>query len=337
LAVILITLFKKIKGGLIMKKRLFIFTVCALMIPANVFAQRNTDIEGGKDHALISRFEGSVIEFYDHKNYDEYTLVLGFTEEEGRVKETLNIEGEVTRIQYSTKGDHSVLEIYKNYETALESANFTTLFIWSDKMAKQPGWEFWFYNYYGDINKMSSPYDHPDGRMGFRYHVASGQNEGRNVYIVLFVSSDDDTDWILTSLDVIEEKELDTGLVTAKSIEKGLQVSGHSVLSGLLFDTGEANIKTESEAALKNITEYLKANPDKKFFIVGHTDNVGDFDSNMVLSENRAKAVMDELIKSFGIDADQLKSYGVSSLSPVASNLIEDGRARNRRVEIVER
>ncbi len=319
-----------------MKKVFFFFSVCALMVPVNILAQRDTDIEGGKDHALISRFEGSVIEFYDHKNYDEYTLVLGFTEEEGQVEEVLNIEGEVTRIQYSTQGDHTVFEIYKNYELALESANFTTLFTWSDKMAKQPGWEFWFYNYYGDINKMSSPYDHPDGRMGFRYLVASGLNEGRNVYIVLYISSDDDADWILTSMDVIEEKEMKTGLVTARSIEKGLQLSGHSVLSGLLFDTGEATIKSESEPALKNIAEYLKANPDNKFFIVGHTDNVGDFDNNMSLSENRAKAVMDKMVSGYGVDAGQLKAYGVSSLSPVASNLTEEGRAKNRRVEIVE-
>jgi OOP family OmpA-OmpF porin len=199
-----------------------------------------------------------------------------------------------------------------------------------------PDWQFWFYNYYGDINKMVSEYSNPDGRMGFRYLVASGQNQGKNVYIVLYISSDDDTDWILTSMDVIEEKEMETGLVTARSIEKGLQLSGHSVLSGLLFDTVEDTIKPESEPALKNIAEYLKTNTDKKFFIVGHTDNVGDFDNNMLLSENRAKAVMDKLVSAYGVDAGQLKVYGVSSLSPVVSNLTEEGKVKNRRVEIVE-
>jgi len=319
-----------------MKKATLIFTVFALMILPNLFAQRQTDIEGGKDHPLISRFEGSVIEFYDHKNYDEYTLVLGFTEEEGQVEEVLIIEGEVTRIQYSTKGDHSVFEIYKNYELALESANFTTLFTWSDKLAKQPGWEFWFYNYFGEINKMVSPYDHPDGRMGFRYHVASGLNEGRNVYIVLYVSSDDDTDWILTTVDVIEEKPMETGLVTAVTIDKGLKMTGHAVLEGLFFDTGKSTLQIESDAALKNIAEYVNSNQDKKFFIVGHTDNTGDFTSNMTLSEERAKAVMNELINKYGVNTDQLQAYGVSYLSPVSSNSSDEGKARNRRVEIVE-
>ena len=319
-----------------MKKATLIFTVFALMILPNLFAQRQTDIEGGKDHPLISRFEGSVIEFYDHKNYDEYTLVLGFTEEEGQVEEVLIIEGEVTRIQYSTKGDHSVFEIYKNYELALESANFTTLFTWSDKLAKQPGWEFWFYNYFGEINKMVSPYDHPDGRMGFRYHVASGLNEGRNVYIVLYVSSDDDTDWILTTVDVIEEKPMETGLVTAVTIDKGLKMTGHAVLEGLFFDTGKSTLQIESDAALKNIAEYVNSNQDKKFFIVGHTDNTSDFTSNMTLSEERAKAVMNELINKYGVNTDQLQAYGVSYLSPVSSNSSDEGKARNRRVEIVE-
>ena len=97
-----------------MKKVFFFFSAFALMVPTNIIAQRDMDIEGGKDHALISRFEGSVIEFYEHKNYDEYTLVLGFSEDEGQVDEVLNVEGEITRLQYSTSGDHTVFEIYKN-------------------------------------------------------------------------------------------------------------------------------------------------------------------------------------------------------------------------------
>jgi outer membrane protein OmpA-like peptidoglycan-associated protein len=69
---------------------------------------------------------------------------------------------------------------------------------------------------------------------------------------------------------------------------------------------------------------------------VGHTDNVGDFDSNMKLSKDRATAIMNELVTKYDVDANQLKAYGVANLSPITSNLTDEGKAKNRRVEIVE-
>jgi len=319
-----------------MKKSISIFTVIVLVISINVSAQdrREKDVEGGKDHPLISRFEGSIMELYDHKNYDQYTLILGFNEN-GEANKMVDVEGEITRIQYSVSEDHSVFEVFRNYEIALKSANFNISYSCSEKTAPT-SYEFWMYNYYGDINKIRDDRISPDGRMGFRYIVANGDNEGKNVYVVLFISSDNDYNWILVTMDVIEEKPMETGLVTAATIEKGLNISGHTVLEGIFFDTGKSTIKEESGSALKIISGYLNAYPDKKFFIVGHTDNTGDFASNMTVSEERAKAVMNELINKYGVNADQLEAYGVSYLSPVSSNATDEGKTRNRRVEIVE-
>ena len=319
-----------------MKKAIFIFTVIALFISTSISGQerRDTDIEGGKDHLLISRFKGSVMEFYEHKNYDLYTIVLGFNEN-GEANKVVDVEGEITRIQYSSSEDHSVLEIFRNYEIALKNANFNISFSCSDKTSAA-SWEFWYYIYYGEINKLNTDWITPDSRMGYRYIVANGEINDKNVYVVLFISSDDDYDWILTTMDVIEEKPMETGLVTAATIEKGLKISGHTILEGVYFDSGKSTLKIESDAALKNIAEYVNSKQDKKFFIVGHTDNTGDFASNMTLSEERAKAVMNELTNKYGVNADQLQAYGVSYLSPVSSNSNDEGKARNRRVEIVE-
>ena len=319
-----------------MKKSIFIFTVFALFISTSISAQerRETDIEGGKDHPLISRFNGSVMEFYEHKNYDLYTIVLDFNED-GEASKVVDVEGEITRIQYSSSEDHSVLEIFRNYEIALKNANFSISFSCSDKTSAA-SWEFWYYIYYGEINKLNTDWITPDSRMGYRYIVANGKINDKNIYVILFISSDDDYDWILTTMDVIEEKPMETGLVTAAIIEKGLKISGHTILEGVYFDSGKSTLKIESDAALKNIAEYVNSSQDKKFFIVGHTDNTGNFASNMTLSEERAKAVMNELINKYGVNADQLQAYGVSYLSPVSSNSSDEGKARNRRVEIVE-
>lgn len=315
------------------KTNLALAIIIMMLFSTNLFAQRETDIEGGKNHPLISRFKGSVIEFYDHKNYDEYTSILGF-DEDGKPNKQIDIEGEITRIQYSASKDHSVFEVFKNYEIALKNANFDILFSCSNKT--RPSFEYWREIYYREINELKGNSIDPDGRMGYNYLLAKGNNKGKNIYVVLFVSSDNDYDWILTTLDIIEEKPMESGLVTAISIDKGMKELGHVTLAGIFFDTGKITIKAESDAALKSIAEYLNANSNSKFCIVGHTDNAGDFANNMTLSENRAKAVLNELVPKYGVNTNQLKAYGVSSLSPVFSNSSDEGRAKNRRVEIVE-
>ena len=99
-----------------------------------------------------------------------------------------------------------------------------------------------------------------------------------------------------------------------------------------LVDTWEKSIPT----LLAEIGKLLKAEPNLKVFIVGHTDNAGGFDYNMSLSQRRAKSVVDQLIQSYGISADRLKAAGAGMIAPVASNDDEAGRAKNRRVEIVK-
>jgi outer membrane protein OmpA-like peptidoglycan-associated protein len=73
-----------------------------------------------------------------------------------------------------------------------------------------------------------------------------------------------------------------------------------------------------------------------KLYVVGHTDNIGTIDYNMRLSKARADAVTKELVTKYKVSAQRLKAYGVGSLAPVASNKADEGRAKNRRVELVE-
>ncbi len=138
------------------------------------------------------------------------------------------------------------------------------------------------------------------------------------------------------SLVIVKTQPMKKGLVSVDNLADAMTKTGHIAIYDILFDTGDCNIEPESEPALKNIAEFLIANSDSKYIIVGHTDNTGDFDSNMDLSKNRAKAVMDYLVTNLGVNADQIKAYGVSSMLPVSSNSTEEGRTKNRRVEIVE-
>ncbi len=136
---------------------------------------------------------------------------------------------------------------------------------------------------------------------------------------------------------IVTETALTQDVVaTAAAMSSGLTSAGHIVVNGILFDTGKAEVKPESAAALQEVAKMLKADPKMRVYVVGHTDNVGVLASNVDLSKRRAASVAAELTAKYGIPADRLASYGDGPYAPIASNDSEDGRALNRRVELVK-
>ena len=124
---------------------------------------------------------------------------------------------------------------------------------------------------------------------------------------------------------------------TAEVMGKDISEVGHVAVYGIYFDTDKAVIKPESEPALVEMAKLLNGNPGLNVFIVGHTDSTGVFEHNMKLSLDRATAVVNALVTKHEIAAARLRPMGVASLAPVASNKTEDGKAKNRRVELVEK
>ncbi len=114
----------------------------------------------------------------------------------------------------------------------------------------------------------------------------------------------------------------------------GYQVCLTTIYS-ILFDTGKSTLKPESKAAIAEIAKLMNNRPTLKLFVVGHTDSTGGFEANMKLSRDRAAAVTQSLVSDYGIEAARLTPHGVGPLSPVATNTIEEGRTKNRRVDLV--
>jgi outer membrane protein OmpA-like peptidoglycan-associated protein len=136
-------------------------------------------------------------------------------------------------------------------------------------------------------------------------------------------------------LHIVERGQMKQDVVAdAAALGSGLKETGHVEVPGIFFDFGKSDVKPESEAALKEVAAMLGANPALKVWVVGHTDNVGSADGNMKLSEARAAAVVKALAQR-GIAPGQLAPHGAGPYAPVASNSTDDGRARNRRVELV--
>jgi outer membrane protein OmpA-like peptidoglycan-associated protein len=105
---------------------------------------------------------------------------------------------------------------------------------------------------------------------------------------------------------------------------------------GIYFDTGKSSLKPESEQAIGEVAKLMKNEAALKLYVVGHTDNVGGLEPNMKLSQDRADAVVQALVRNNGIPAARLKAFGAGPYAPVASNDTEDGKAKNRRVELVK-
>ena len=138
------------------------------------------------------------------------------------------------------------------------------------------------------------------------------------------------------SLIIVEKKAMAQDIVAnADVFSNDLKTTGHSAVYGIYFDTGKSDLKPESEQAIKEIVKLLKSETSLKVYVVGHTDNIGGLDANMKLSQVRGEAVVQALIRS-GIESSRLKAFGNGPYAPVASNDTEEGRAKNRRVELVK-
>jgi len=295
-----------------------------LLCCSTLGSARDKDLEGSKDHPLITRYPGCVINSYETSAYDQFNLALARANYE-KFEKSLPLEGKITRIGYECPEGRSALEIYRNIESALKRAGFNTLFACAgdacgkgapDQNVKIGNYETWNYD--------------------VKYHLTAKlpRPEGdAYVHIGIWQSSRP-----YAEFDVIEVKPMESGLVTvnAAALAGDITSSGHAAVYGIYFDTGKADIKPESDAALAEIADLLQQGASLKIYVVGHTDNLGTLASNMDLSRRRADAVVKVLTTKYHIVATRLSAQGDGPTAPVASNDTEEGRAKNRRVELVK-
>lgn len=137
-------------------------------------------------------------------------------------------------------------------------------------------------------------------------------------------------------LRIVRKQEMQQIVVAdAAALANDLKTSGHVTVNGIYFDTNKAALKPESAAAVAEIAKLLKSDGGLKVYVVGHTDSVGSVDANLKLSHDRAQSVLDALVRD-GVAAARLRSFGNGPFAPVATNATDDGRALNRRVELVK-
>jgi OOP family OmpA-OmpF porin len=291
------------------------------------------DVDGSKDHPLLSRYEGSQITHYKFDEFNEYDLVTKKIPGGGGLAanptSATSLEGALTKIMYVSPTGRSTLEVFRNYENALSDAGFETLFTCKNNDCGG----LYFMQEVGEDSWMDAGDQ--------RYLAAKLARDAGDIFVALYVSSSRlrPTGGVFEQLHVIEIEAMQEGMVSvdADAMSEGIGQDGRIALYGILFDSGKAEIKVGSTSTLAQISKMLIANSEMNIVIVGHTDNVGELDYNMDLSTRRAKAVESALTVDYGIEGDRLDAWGVGYLSPVATNRNEMGREKNRRVELIEK
>ncbi|CAA0111545.1 Outer membrane porin F [Halioglobus japonicus] len=311
-----------------------------------VGAVQAADIEGVQEHGLITRYPGQEILWQQIENYMPFRVPVGEVAGYRTIKDWIDTQGRVTRTFYRYKGtDRTFAEFYLNYLRALQEQDFEILGkgVSPSRNGVHVGSRSWTEVYFianpttkpGEVGTFFAGTSSSGGAGAI---VAKKERAAGTVYVIIGVEQHS-ADYVGTLIDIIEVEAAETGLVVvdAEAMGADLQEYGRVVLDGIVFEFDKATLKPESDPALEVIAGFLKDNPDKSFYVVGHTDSVGTFAYNSKLSNDRAAAVVAALQERFDIAPDRLEPHGIGPLSPVFSNGQDTGKEKNRRVELVER
>ncbi len=302
------------------KNIVFIMVLSLLIIPGFSSARKPLT-----DHSLIAPYEGSIIKRKNVRAFDKYNAFTGM-DKSGKQPIGIPLEGKITKILYKKPKQRSILEIFRNYQAAVKKAGAKILYTCNQEK-NECGRRY----VAPTMQKYSGIYS--ISNLKGRYLLARIKQGSNTAYVAIAVGQ------TFTDIHVIEVKSMDTGKVSlnAAALGKGLDSLGFVIVEGIYFDTGKATLKTNSAAALKEVSKLLTTRPTLKVYVVGHTDMKGGFSQNQTLSKQRAKAVVTELVSKYGIDRKRMVGYGVGPLAPQATNNSDNGRAMNRRVVLVAR
>ena len=277
--------------------RTLLVALAALSIASTTFGQE--DKPGSKDYPGLTRMPGYSITQYEDNSFDSFDFQLagGKTEK---------VEGHHYSFRYDYRRDsqsptRSMLEVVRNYENAVRSVGGKVLF----EECTGTGCE----------------------------STVKFLKGGLEVWILIDVYERG----AMYKVDIVEKQAMQQEVtLDAAGMASSIADTGSVAIYGINFDTASSVLKPDSEPALDEIAKLLTNKPALKVYIVGHTDMVGDAASNVKLSQARAQSVITALVSKHGIAASRLIAFGNGPYAPIASNMTDEGRAKNRRVELVQ-
>ena len=276
--------------------RSLLVALAALTLASTSFGQN--DIAGAKDYPGISRMPGYFIYDYSELPFDTYT----FPVKVGTKFKDEPVEGHRYDFRYNLKDNATMpspIQILRNYQNAARSVGGQVLYDSGDATTIR-------------LNK-----------------------NGKETWLSIHTSNE--ASGMFITMTIIEKQAMQQDVtIDAAAMASSIADTGSVAIYGINFDTASSVIKSDSEPAIDEIAKLLTNKPALKVYIVGHTDMVGDAASNVKLSQARAQSVINELVTKHHIAATRLVAFGNGPYAPIASNKTDEGRAKNRRVELVE-
>jgi len=256
------------------------------------------DAEGCRDHPIVGRMPQFHIDSCQNRAFDAFAFKVSWDEAQGDYR-TQTREGKFTQITYKLNegaSPTSALQIFRNHENAFRKLN-------------------------------AKIFKNADPTIACNYLTAVVSSKGKEIWVMVEPSDEEYT------LSIVEVEAM-VQQVTANAMREALEKDGFITLY-ITFDTGTATIRPESQPIISEVHRLLKEQANLRIRVEGHTDDTGTPAGNRKLSEARARAVVDA-IKGMGMDAARLAAKGWGQEKPIADNRTEEGRAKNRRVEIVK-
>ena len=311
-----------------------------------------SDLKGLTDPPGVKRYAGAVLVYRDDVAYDELKFPSAKVRDVEAPYQALARSGRRVTLQYTVPATRSSLEVIRNYQQQARSDGYQAVFECSGDACGADGLQLKFSivagmlpaRFVGQIGDSSAAACGAYGVSNIRYALLENKATGATLAVAaanpeIFSTSCSEAfkNQISVWVTRIEPQAREQQMValSASEMAKSIDADGRVALYGIYFDTGKADIKPESKASLDQISELLKQRPNLKLHVVGHTDNVGAVESNMALSKRRAESVVAALSTTYNINRTRLTGNGVASLAPVKTNTTEEGRAKNRRVELV--
>jgi outer membrane protein OmpA-like peptidoglycan-associated protein len=285
-------------GKIRMKLPLSILLALFAAAAFSCIAAAQSDAPGSHDPQGINRMSSYYIEDYQELDFDSYKFPVTVN---GK-SDDKTVEGKRINIRYNLKDNvatPSPLQVLRNYQNAVKAAGGQVVYQGEDSTTlrfTKGDSETWAYLEVGNV---------PSG-----------------VPVMMTL--------------IVKQAMKQEVVMDAAAMASSLSDTGQVAIYGILFDTGKSDLKPESDAAVGEIAKLMKSQPDLKVFIVGHTDMVGDAAANVKLSQARAQSVMNVLVAKYSIASARMTPFGAGPYAPVATNKTDEGRAKNRRVELVE-
>ena len=278
------------------------------------------------DSAWAKAFTGAQLLDEFVREREEYWVPLGKLYGNGQAEKFATIEGRWSHFAYANPPGRTVIEIFDSYEETLRKQGFEIVYSCKDGDCGQGG--------------RSTNGDWWDPTERRRYLVAELERAAGNVWVCVHVHEKPPKVAGQHDVDVIEAPPAasaaspDDTPPRSADLYAQLERAGHAAVYGIAWDARGEPV-SEYLAGLRTVADLLTAHPKLQLYLVVHTDNVGGVQANVDRSRKQATALANLLVRRYGIAAARIRPSGMGPLAPVAANDTEDGRAKNRRVDLV--